>query len=128
MAYKADSIYDIVCHYSMEGYEVLSSAFTGFIDEVAPHLPKGYPAVLEIMGCDFTDKEKETIKRAIWNHYHIRLSGIKKADRSALVRMLWFAISFILSGILLFLVDGNTENVLVQYAYLPAEARPARRS
>ena len=119
MAYRAGGIGDIICHYSYPGYETLSEEFVATFDDVVPHIPAGTPVVLEISGCTFTAEEQALIERTIWNHYHIRLSGIRHANRRALIHSIWFTLSFILSAVLLFLVDDNTENVLVQYAYLP---------
>ena len=119
LGYRADSIDDIVCHYSAKGYETLSSEFLATFDEIVPHIPEKMPVALEISGCSFSEDEKSVIERTIWNHYHIKLSGIKQENKSTFIKMCWFTLSFILSGILLFLVDDNTENILVQYAYLP---------
>ena len=119
LAYKAENIQDIICSYSQKGYETLSDTFLATFDEVIEHFPKSLPIVLEISGCAFTQEEQELIERTIWNHYHIKLSGIRFENKKMWIRMFWFTISFILSGILLFLVDDNTENILVQYAYLP---------
>ena len=119
MAYRAESIYDIICHYSAEGYELLDGAFVAFIDEIMPHLPKNLPVVLEISGCKLTQAEERRIEEAIEHHYRIRLAGIEHQNHRNLVRMSWFVISFLLSAILLFQVGENTDFLLTQFAYVP---------
>ena len=119
MAYKADCISDIICRCSAEGYETLSDEFLQSFDEISLHLPDKMPVALEISGCGFSEEEQGRIRRTIRNHYQIKLSGILSDNRNALIRMCWFAVSFLLSAVLLFLVNDDTENVIVQYAYLP---------
>ena len=119
MAYKAEDISDIICPYSAQGYETLSDDFLQSFEEISLHLPAGMPVALEISGCSFSSVEQERIRRTISDHYRLRLAGRKSENRNELIRMCWFAVSFLISAALLFLVDDNTENVLVQYAYLP---------
>ena len=56
---------DVISHYSVKGYETLSSEFSEYIESSASFIPGDYPIVLEISGYNFSEEEQKMIRNTI---------------------------------------------------------------
>lgn len=70
---KVDSINDIVSKYSTKDYEWLNPEFAHYIEECAYYIPIEESITLEICGGNFTDEEKDLIKRVIKDYFGLKL-------------------------------------------------------
>ena len=72
---NVSGIDDIISTYSVKGYETLNSEFTDYIEKTADFIPAGYPIVLDITGCEFSEDEKENITETIKDHFAYKLGN-----------------------------------------------------
>ena len=107
---------DIINRYSVSGYEMLNESLVSYIDSVMENIPIEVPAVIEFCGCSFTDKEKITIRDAVWNHYEMELGKAQKTRLLHFCRIAWFALFFILAAICV--LSGKTGNVPRELLYV----------
>lgn len=99
--------YDIIDHYSVQGYEWLNSDFAHYIDDNANNIPVEYPILLEICGCSFTEEEQETIERTIKQYYLMKLGEAQ--DEFDAMRHNWHRL--LIGSIAFFLVDVATYEI-----------------
>lgn len=99
--------YDIIDHYSVQGYEWLNSDFARYIDDNAINIPVEYPILLEICGCAFTEEEQETIERTIKQYYQMKL-GEAQDEFDSLRRNLR---RLLIGAALFFIVDVLTYEI-----------------
>jgi len=119
LMFYADEMTDIIHPFSFNEYEVLSEGFVGFLDKYKSIIPSKVPIVLEIIGNEWTDKEKETIDKTIWAHFGIKMTIARAEVKKFLWRGLLYLVFTILSAVLLFCVNGNDNEVVSNFAYLP---------
>ena len=93
---------DIISHYSVPGYETLSSEFADYVESTAGFIPAGYPIVLEISGCRFTEQEQAVIRRTVRDDFTYDLGAVQKANRRKLLVALAMLIGMIATGLLTF--------------------------
>ena len=117
MAYQAYHFHTVISHYSDS--DILSDEFISTVDQVEEYVPENLPIVLEISGCEFDENEKRCIERAIRKYYFNRLQEVKDELKNYCIRMVYFLLSLIVSSALLFMTNDQTNNLLLQYAFLP---------
>jgi len=111
---KVTGLDDIICHYSVPGYEILSEEFSNYIDRITRHIPEKYPLVLEITGVEFSPEEQKKIEDAIWTQFELQFGAVQKLERSSILRIVWFAVFLALSSLLIL----NTRQLLNEIAFL----------
>lgn len=101
---------EVVDAFGTPGLEVLSDGFAAYIEKVALNIPMSMPVLVEINGCKFTEKEKEDIQGAFWNHYALLAYKLQKDTKRSLVRLLWFALCLVAITLLIFKTYDSTNN------------------
>ena len=82
MAYiscNAEKYNDIINKHSVEGYEWPNGHFIEFINDNAQFVPTEYPIILEICGCDFSEKQQECIEATLSDYYALQLGNAQLA-------------------------------------------------
>ena len=85
---------DVLSPYSVKGYEFLNDEFRGFLDKASECIPDDKAVVLYISGCEFSDTQKDRIRKAVYNEYMIEAQKNLKTRKSNYFRILWFAVWF----------------------------------
>lgn len=111
---KVTGLDDVICHYSVPGYEILSEDFSNYLERIMEHIPEKYPLVLEITGHKFSPEEQTRIEDAIWTQFELRFGSAQKQQRSSIIRIIWFTVFLVLSVILLM----NTQNLAYEMAWV----------
>lgn len=119
ISYRISGAEDLVHHFSPNGYELLSDEFTGYLNRIWPETENADRLRLEIEGCKLSEAEKSAAFRALRTYYILQLSETEKRFRKGILKVCWFILSMILSAGLLLLVESDTEELVVQFAYLP---------
>ncbi len=70
---KVDSIDDIISKYSTKDYEWINPEFAHYIEECAYYIPIEERIVIEICGGNFSDEEKDLIKKVIADYFGLKL-------------------------------------------------------
>lgn len=70
---KVNSIDDIISKYSTKGYEWINPDFAHYIEESAYYIPIEESITIEICGGNFSDEEKELVKRVIKDYFGLKL-------------------------------------------------------
>ena len=70
---KVNSIDDIISKYSTKGYEWINPDFAHYIEESAYYIPIEESVTIEICGGNFSDEEKELVKRVIKDYFGLKL-------------------------------------------------------
>lgn len=70
---KVNSLDDIISKYSTAGYEWINPDFAHYIEESAYYIPIEESITIEICGGNFSDEEKELIKRVIKDYFGLKL-------------------------------------------------------
>lgn len=113
----ANSVDDVVSSYSVKGYEYLNPGFKGVLDKYSEYVPDSLPMVLEITGCDFSEKEKEQIQNAIWHEYEYDYLSENRDMRRTKVRA---ASNLVFSLIFLaYLYFWEPEGLIVDLIWVP---------
>lgn len=98
---NVEDYYDIISHYSVEGYETLNPEFADYIKNTVAYIPPEYPISLEICGAKFTSKQQEAIKNTIREDMMYELGAIQKTNKRLIVVFLFMLIGMIASGMLI---------------------------
>ena len=64
---------DVIDRYSVSGYEMLEPGLAGYIEQSANYIPVEYPILLEICGCRFSGKQKDTIEKTVADYYALKM-------------------------------------------------------
>lgn len=118
LTYHAEDIHDIIHPYSVPGYEYLAAGFVEFMDRFRPIVPKKIPIILEIKGKYFNSEQKKAIDNAVWTQYGLYLSEADDNLKKIRIRMSLFFLLMVISSILLFVVAGNSNEVITNYGYI----------
>lgn len=70
---KVSSIEDIISKYSTKGYEWINPDFAHYIEESAYYIPIEESITIEICGGNFSDEEKELVKKVIKDYFGLKL-------------------------------------------------------
>ena len=70
---KVDSINDIISKYSTKDYEWINPDFAHYIEESAYYIPIEESITIEICGGNFSDEEKELVRRVIKDYFGLKL-------------------------------------------------------
>lgn len=70
---KVNSIDDIISKYSTKDYEWINPEFAGYIEESAYYIPLEESITIEICGGNFSEEEKDMIKRVIKDYFGLKL-------------------------------------------------------
>lgn len=70
---NVDSINDIISKYSTKGYEWINPDFAHYIEESTYYIPIEESVTIEICGGNFSDEEKDLIKRVIKDYFGLKL-------------------------------------------------------
>lgn len=70
---KVNSLDDIISKYSTKGYEWINPDFAHYIEESAYYIPIEESITIEICGGNFSDEEKELIKKVIKDYFGLKL-------------------------------------------------------
>lgn len=70
---KVDSIDDIISKYSTKDYEWINPEFASYIEESAYYIPLEESITIEICGGNFSEEEKDMIKRVIKDYFGLKL-------------------------------------------------------
>lgn len=70
---KVNSIDDIISKYSTKDYEWINPEFASYIEESAYYIPLEESITIEICGGNFSEEEKEMIKRVIKDYFGLKL-------------------------------------------------------
>lgn len=70
---KVISIDDIISKYSTKDYEWINPEFASYIEESAYYIPLEESITIEICGGNFSEEEKDMIKRVIKDYFGLKL-------------------------------------------------------
>lgn len=70
---KVNSIDDIISKYSTKDYEWINPEFASYIEESAYYIPLEESITIEICGGNFSEEEKDMIKRVIKDYFVLKL-------------------------------------------------------
>lgn len=70
---KVNSLDDIISKYSTKGYEWINPDFANYIEESAYYIPIEESVTIEICGGNFSDEEKELVKKVIKDYFGLKL-------------------------------------------------------
>lgn len=96
LAAKVKHFDDVISRFSGEGYECLNHEFYSYLDRNLQYIPENVPILLEVYGCKFNEKQKETIIENIREHYQYRLGEVIQANKAKLLRIGTFAVLTVL--------------------------------
>lgn len=119
IVYEAESIYDIIHPFSEEGNELLSDEFISFLEKNRAIIPKKASIVLEIGGKSMTEAEKKRIDSAVWFHFCRNMTAADIKAKACVKRVALFLLFTVLSAILLFAVINESDDVIINLAYVP---------
>jgi len=119
LIYRIADKYDIINRFSSKGNELLNDNFVLYLERILPLVVKDKPVVMQITGAELSQDEKNAVDAAVWSFYRLKISEASVVKRNCRIKTFWFLISFILSSILLFIAGSNTDEVLLQFFYLP---------
>ena len=114
---KVSGYEDIISSYSVEGYETLNSEFVDYVTDTASFIPYDYPIALEICGCRFSEKEKETIMSTIKEDFMYELGAVQKSNKRNALIFLLMIIGMVISGFMLSLFS-NAAEISVEFIYI----------
>ena len=116
MAYiscNVDKYTDIVNKHSVKGYEWPNGHFVEFIDDNAQFVPTEYPIILEICGCDFTEKEQACIEETISDYYALQLGNAQMdLQRNTKECIILFVFGILSTLGIFFATRGNVGNTI----------------
>lgn len=98
---KIDSIGDVISHFSIKKYEILTNDFASFLIEKASYISLEYPLVLQIVSGSFSSEDKVTLRDIVKKHFSLA-SINKETELKAVKRKSYF---FLSAGIILFFLS-----------------------
>lgn len=119
IVYSIESLEDVIHRFSPRGYELLTDEFMDNQERVRPEVKKDALVLTEITGVSLSEEEKQMIARTVRVHYGLKLAEVNQELKKCRLKIFWFVLSFIVSSALLFMTNNKTNEVVVQYAYLP---------
>lgn len=117
---KVNNINDVVSPYSIENYETLNYSFSAYVKNVAIFIPSEYPIVLDIIGGNFTDKQKENIESAIKDCFAYDLGIVERRNSLEFRSMVFSLLLAIVTGILTTVISkaaGISKEIIVILFY-----------
>ena len=118
LAWKVSSIDDVINPHSVPGYEFITDELASYLESFTKILPKDMPVVLQISGCKFTEKEQQLIRKAIDNYFVLEMMKIQNAGRGNLLKVLWFAVFFILTVLAFLFSDIKQHQMRLEIFYV----------
>ena len=114
---------DIISPFSVKGYEIVSPELEEYIEASAAFIPAGYPIVLELSGCIFSEEEQKNIREAIHEAYLYELGAVQKENRKQLIVALLMFVGMLLTGIVTFqsLAAGALLEILYIFFWIFAD-------
>lgn len=108
---KVDDYYDIMNRYAGEGYECLNPEFYTFVDNNVQYIPMNVPILLQIYGCTFTKKQKESIIETIREYYLYKLGLAIEEHKASIKKLLTFFVLAILFLTLSIVTENDHEGL-----------------
>jgi len=122
---KVNSIDDIISKYSTKDYEWINPDFAHYIEESAYYIPIEESVTIEICGSNFSDEEKELVKRVIKDYFGLKLGDkfldLDENKHKSLILLIFGIISLGIFAILSrFAIISNvlTEIILLLFWFL----------
>ncbi len=111
LAVKIEKYDDVISRFSGEGFECLNHEFYSFLDRNIRYIPSNVPILLQIYGCQLTEKQKELIVENIREHYSYKLGEIIEENRNKIKKIIIFAL-LAFAFLVLYLKTQNINNML----------------
>ncbi len=116
---KVNSIDDLISKYSTKDYEWINPEFADYIEESAYYIPIEESIVIEICGGNFSDEEKELIKRVIRDYFGLKLGDkfldLEQNSQKSLILLLFSIIGL---GLFVILQKVNILSTIIELAAL----------
>ena len=100
---------DVISTYSVKGYETLNPDFVGYLKTTAEVTPPEYPIVLNIIGGNLSQEEKNTIEEIIRNDFAYDLGLVEKEEKRHKHTFCFMFFGLLISGVLLWLTETLAE-------------------
>ena len=111
---KVRDYYDVIDRYSVRDYEWLDESFARYVESNAAYIPTEYPIVLEIVGGDFSQKQKDVIEKTILDYYGLSL-GNKQIDLVRNRRKIFtIAVIALIVAVIAWLLDAYSHSTILQ--------------
>ena len=108
---------DVISHYSVHEYETLNPEFGEYVEDAISFIPPEYPVLLEIVGCDFTEEEQETIRSTIEEDFMYELGAVQEQNSQQNKIMLFMLAGMILTWLFVSFWEGLSEMSL-EFIYI----------
>jgi len=117
---QANSLADLLSPYSTARRPRLNQDFINFIDAEANHIPVEESIVVDVIGDDFTEKDRATIQSLLRLHYGFELAESEFELKLNLRRCLKLLAFFIVTAAVFFIMAIRHDTVFIEIPAIAA--------